>query len=189
MTKICNTPRGRTKDAAGIDDYPAKVSVVAGAVVMSMIGSRSSRLRAAWGVWMVCVVGLCAMAAGVPATADTVVATVPVGNGPVAVAVTPDGGRAYVTNGSDKSVSVIDTATDTVVDTVPVGAFPAGVAITPDGARTYVTNGSDKSVSVIEIATDTVLATVPVGAFPARWPSPRTGPASTSPTTSTARCR
>ncbi|WP_245814000.1 YncE family protein [Rhodococcus marinonascens] len=69
---------------------------------------------------------------------------------PVGVAVTtPDGSHAYVTNGSDDSVSVIETAGNTVVDTVPVGDAPVGVAITPDGSHAYVANGADDSVSVI----------------------------------------
>jgi YVTN family beta-propeller protein len=57
---------------------------------------------------------------------NTVVATVPVGNAPTAVAVTPDGTKAYVTNYGSASVSVIKTATvafdpaNTMVKTVPV---------------------------------------------------------------------
>jgi DNA-binding beta-propeller fold protein YncE len=39
-----------------------------------------------------------------------VVATVPVGIRPFAVAVTPDGKHAYVTNADSTNVSVIDTA-------------------------------------------------------------------------------
>ncbi len=35
------------------------------------------------------------------------------GDGPVAVAVNPDGTRAYVTNRTSNTVSVIDTAADT----------------------------------------------------------------------------
>ncbi|MBA3956681.1 MAG: hypothetical protein H0X58_08475, partial [Acidimicrobiia bacterium] len=62
---------------------------------------------------------------------DTVVATVDVGDGPVGVAITPDGARAYVANFNSDDVSVIDTATNTVVATVDVGDGPQGVAITP----------------------------------------------------------
>ena len=51
---------------------------------------------------------------------NTVVATVPVGSNPVAVAVTPDGAFAYVTNANDSTVLVIDSTTNTVVATVPV---------------------------------------------------------------------
>src|SRR5215831_4391865 len=66
---------------------------------------------------------------------NTVVATVPVGGGPVGVAITPDGTHAYVAHRSfpapPGAVSVIDTATNTRVADVRVGVGPVGVAITP----------------------------------------------------------
>ena len=66
---------------------------------------------------------------------NTVVATVTVGVGPVAVAVTPDGTHVYVTDARSNTVSVIRTATNTVVATVLVGTEPFGVAVTPDGTK------------------------------------------------------
>ncbi len=97
---------------------------------------------------------------------NAVVATVPVGGAPIAVAITPNAAFAYVTNLSTDNVSVINTSTNTVVATVPVGDGPQGVAITPDGAFAYVTNSGSNSVSVINTSTNTVVATVPVGNFP-----------------------
>jgi YVTN family beta-propeller protein len=97
---------------------------------------------------------------------NAVVATVPVGGAPIAVAITPNAAFAYVTNLSTDKVSVINTSTNTVVATVPVGDGPQGVAITPDGALAYVTNSGSNSVSVINTSTNTVVATVPVGNFP-----------------------
>src|SRR5438445_13156691 len=70
--------------------------------------------------------------------------------------------RAYVTNGGDNTVSVIDTATNTVVATIPVGVVPYGVAITPDGTRAYVTEGGERG-SVVDVKTNAVVATHPVG--------------------------
>src|SRR5215211_5229812 len=86
---------------------------------------------------------------------NTVVATVPVGSTPAAVAVTPDGTFAYVIH-FNSTVSVIDSATNTVVATVPVGSGSRAIAITPDGALAYITNASDGTVSVIDTATNTV---------------------------------
>jgi YVTN family beta-propeller protein len=82
-----------------------------------------------------------------------------VGAAPSAIAITPDGARAYVTNFfNDDDVSVIDTATNTNLGAdVGVGAAPIAIAITPDGARAYVANAGDNDVSVIDTATNTNL--------------------------------
>jgi YVTN family beta-propeller protein len=62
---------------------------------------------------------------------NTVIAIIPVGVGPIGIAITPDGTRAYVTNEVSNTVSVIDTASNTVGETIPVGVHPVAVAITP----------------------------------------------------------
>ena len=49
-------------------------------------------------------------------SANTVIATIPVGDGPQRVAFSPDGSRAYVTNHLEGSVSVINTFTSTEID-------------------------------------------------------------------------
>jgi YVTN family beta-propeller protein len=55
-------------------------------------------------------------------TTNTSVATIPVGNGPSTIAVTPDGAHVYVVNVFDSTVSVIATGTNTVVGSpIPVG--------------------------------------------------------------------
>jgi YVTN family beta-propeller protein len=83
---------------------------------------------------------------------NKVTATIPVGRGPVGVAVTRNGSKVYVTNANEPdigTVSVIDTATNTVTATIFVGS-PAGVAVTPDGSKVYVTNDGDDTVSVVD---------------------------------------
>ena len=94
-------------------------------------------------------------------TATNSVTTVPVGSGPSAVAVTPNGRFAYVVNTLGNNVSVISAASNTVVATVPVGSFPQGIAMRPDGFA-YVTNFSSSNISVIDTATNTVVATIPI---------------------------
>jgi gliding motility-associated-like protein len=110
---------------------------------------------------------------------NAVVATIPVGNGPLDVAVSPDGTRAYVTNYNDATVSVINTATNMVIATVVVGVGeknntkgdePGAIVVSPDGSHVYVFNayGSNPSgasfyVSVINTSTNTVANTVGVG--------------------------
>jgi len=89
----------------------------------------------------------------------SIMATVPVGNNPVGLAIAPDGAFAYIANYLSNSVSVISTATNTVVNTIAVGAAPITVAITPNGASAYVPNDGSNNVSVIDTASNTVTAT------------------------------
>jgi uncharacterized repeat protein (TIGR01451 family) len=103
---------------------------------------------------------------------NTVTATVPVGNTPSGVAVTPDGAFVYVTNQFGDNVSVIDTSTNTVTAIVPVGDRPFGVAVTPNGALVYVANQGNvdsDTVSVIDTSTNMVVDTVTVGSGPAAF--------------------
>jgi len=78
---------------------------------------------------------------------NTVVATIPVGFHPFAVAVTPDGTRAYVTIcradlcNDPGSVLVINTATNQVVgNPVDVGYFPYAAVLSQDQSKLYVSN-------------------------------------------------
>ncbi len=98
---------------------------------------------------------------------NTVVgAPIPVGNSPEGIAITPSDQRAYVANGADGTVSVINTISNTVVATVTVGTVPTRVAITPNGNSVYVVNTGSDNVSVINTATNTVVATITVGDTP-----------------------
>jgi YVTN family beta-propeller protein len=71
------------------------------------------------------------------ATNQVVGSPIPVGNGPIGVAVTPDGSRVYVANNGSNTVSVIDTTKipPAVVATVGVGVLPVAfgkfIASTP----------------------------------------------------------
>lgn len=62
---------------------------------------------------------------------NTVIASIPVDDGPLGVAITPDGAIAYVTNVRGDYVSLIDCATNTLIG-VPIGVdrSPIAVAIT-----------------------------------------------------------
>ena len=101
------------------------------------------------------------------AHADTVLApSIPVGNTPFGVAITPNGQYAYITNWGSGTVTVIETATNTVADTITVGARPEGLVIAPDGKHVYVNDNGDGSVSVIDTATNAVVDTWAVGHSP-----------------------
>lgn len=86
-------------------------------------------------------------------------APIAVGNSPEEVAVTPDGARALVVNGSTSgAVTIVSLTTKQVTSTVAVGASPNGIAIRPDGAQAVVTNGN--SLSVLNLTTNAVSQTI-----------------------------
>jgi YVTN family beta-propeller protein len=60
---------------------------------------------------------------------DSVTTSLPVGQRPWGIALTPDGRKLYSANGPSNDVSVVDTDRMTVVKKVPVGKLPWGVAI------------------------------------------------------------
>jgi YVTN family beta-propeller protein len=97
---------------------------------------------------------------------DAVTATIPVGNGPLAVAISPDGKKAYVANYQSDTISVIDTATNTVTSTVTVGDNPYGIAVSPDGTRLYVAKMNSDAISVIDTTTNAIIATVKLDGSP-----------------------
>jgi len=104
--------------------------------------------------------------------AQSVTATVPVGNVPGAVAVNPVTNKIYVVNegfsfnSNPGSVTVIDGASDNTTN-VAVGRNPVDVAVNPVTNKIYVTNlGNDSfpgSLTVIDGATNTT-TTVGIGA-------------------------
>jgi YVTN family beta-propeller protein len=58
---------------------------------------------------------------------------------PTAIAITPDGKRAYVTSMAPGLVSVIDTRTRRpAAQPIEIGPFPIALAVTPDGSYVYV---------------------------------------------------
>ncbi|WP_445165919.1 VCBS domain-containing protein [Mycolicibacterium sp. Dal123E01] len=95
----------------------------------------------------------------VPILSSAVVATIPVGHGSATLALSANGATLYVVNTSDKTVSVIDTATKAVVATIGVGSTPFQIALAPNGFA-YVTTSDDNWVTVIDTATNTVKATI-----------------------------
>ncbi len=87
-----------------------------------------------------------------------VTAIVPVGRFPDAVALSPDGTRAYVANLSDGTLSIVNTATSQVIKTVKVGRDPDGVLQV--GSAVYVTNFMSGTISVVDPSSGVVTGTI-----------------------------
>ena len=96
----------------------------------------------------------------------TVVATVPTGSGPSAVAINSYRNKIYVANSRSNNVTVIDRATNKPIDTVDVGRSPAYVAVNPWRDKIYVTNHSSNTVTVIDGSSNAVDTTLNVGTGP-----------------------
>ena len=109
---------------------------------------------------------------------NTVTATIPVGSGPTAVAVSPDGSLAYVTNIGDGTVSVISIGAITSPPTPwrPIGSAPPhGLASAPTAEPAAARQqGVTVTVVGIDTATDAVTHVVP-------WAAARTGGGLTPP--------
>lgn len=94
---------------------------------------------------------------------------IPVGQEPQAIAITPDGLHAYVTNFADGTVSILNLTSDTVEgDPIQVGDGPDGVAVSPDGMKVVVVNFNSRNASVIDTSTNTVTKTIEVGLLPVK---------------------
>jgi YVTN family beta-propeller protein len=118
---------------------------------------RSARRPA--GVLAITVVLVVGVSLSPAISADTVIATVPVGDSPVAVGVNPVSHHVYVANYYGDSVTVIDGESDTVTATIsmPVGAsvaIPDAVVVDAlaEPAYAYVANYWSQKLAVIDEA-------------------------------------
>ena len=126
----------------------------------------------------------------VDAESSQVVSSVPVGDGPRYVAVTPDGRKAYVSNqwsndisivlngaedtayllGRSAEVIVVDMTRGEVVARIPFAGGPIhvsrGLALTPDESKLFVSDYYSQTVAVIDTFTKGLAARVPVANLP-----------------------
>ncbi|HEY1767539.1 MAG TPA: hypothetical protein VGG26_07780 [Terracidiphilus sp.] len=94
----------------------------------------------------------------------------PVGQNPVAVAVSPTRNEVYVVNcgapGGSGSVSVIDAEQNAVVATIPVGQRPVSIDVDSGGRLAYVADSASNAVSVIDLRARTEIARIGTGEEP-----------------------
>ena len=91
--------------------------------------------------------------------------TIPMGMMPAELTFSSNGAKAYVANGDDDNVIVIDVATKAVTATIAVGDNPVGAWTGSDG-RMYVDNEDGQTISVINVAGDSVQQTIALGFMP-----------------------
>lgn len=99
--------------------------------------------------------------------------TLPLATAPVALAVSPDGSRLYVTtfernvssrSGGQGELHILDALTlQPPGDVIIVGNEPEGIALSADGKRAVVLNSGDNTLSVINTTTRATVATLDIG--------------------------
>jgi YVTN family beta-propeller protein len=107
--------------------------------------------------------------------AEKVVATIPVGRSPSALALDiGTTGDLFVANTGSASVTVIDPQTQRALATVPVGQQPTGLAVAGAGsgiantsdAEVYVANSGSDTISVLSATRRATIATIPAPGGP-----------------------
>ncbi len=97
---------------------------------------------------------------------NAVIDGIPAGEGPIGVAVSPDGLLIYVASQNAHSMIAIDALTDTVIGTLALASDPFGLAVTPDGSQIYVALSGIDAIAVVDAQSLTVLDTIEVGMTP-----------------------
>lgn len=88
-----------------------------------------------------------------------------VGMEPAEVTFSANGTKAYVANGGDDNVTVINPVTKEKITTITVGDNPVAAWVGQDN-RMYVDNEDGQSVSVIDVTTNAVTQTINLGFMP-----------------------
>jgi YVTN family beta-propeller protein len=95
-------------------------------------------------------------------TTDAITATIPIGQTPQGIAISPTGSLAYAANFDDNDVSVIDTATNTVTGTIHTGMSPSNIAFNAAGTVAWVANLNDSDVVAIDTGTGIITTSTSV---------------------------
>ncbi|HEV3091560.1 MAG TPA: DUF4440 domain-containing protein [Candidatus Cybelea sp.] len=83
------------------------------------------------------------------------------------IALAPELGKGFTSNGADGSVTVFDLSTLTTIATIQTGAKnPDGIAYDPASSRVFTFNGGSNDATVIDARTNAVVATIPLGGRP-----------------------
>lgn len=97
---------------------------------------------------------------------------IPVGRHPESMALARDGGRLFVLNANDDTISVIDTSRNDVTRVVDLplqaafGAAPSAIAVSPVDGRIYVAEGGDNRVLLLDGDSYAAVGEIQTGWYP-----------------------
>jgi len=97
---------------------------------------------------------------------EKVVGEIPNTDGVHGIALAPDLGRGFTSNGRAGSVTIFDLKTLAVIGTVPAGKNPDAIVYDSASKRVFAMNGRGSDSTVIDGATGKVLATIPLAGKP-----------------------
>jgi YVTN family beta-propeller protein len=82
------------------------------------------------------------------------------------IAIAPEVGRGFVTEGKADAVKVFDSKTLAVIASIPVGAKPDAIAYDRGTRKVVALNGEGRSASVIDVGAGVVFGTIPLPGAP-----------------------
>ena len=82
------------------------------------------------------------------------------------IAIAPDLGRGFTSNGRDNSVTIFDSKTLAFIAKTPVGMNPDAILYEPSTKRVFTFNGNSKDATVLDAKDGKVVATIPLGGKP-----------------------
>ena len=98
--------------------------------------------------------------------ANKVVGDIPDTPGVHGIAIAPELGRGFISNGRGNSVTMFDLKTLKSAGTVPTGENPDDITYDKGSGRVFVFNGRSKSATVIDAKTGKAVATIPLPGKP-----------------------
>lgn len=94
------------------------------------------------------------------------VGSIPKTPGVHGIAIAPEHGKGFVSNGQSNSVTVFDLKTLKTIVEVPTGQKPDAIIYDPATSRVFAFNGGGNSATAIDAATNKVAGTVDLGGGP-----------------------
>ncbi len=96
----------------------------------------------------------------------SVVGSIPNTPGVHGIAIAPEAGRGFVSNGKASSVTIFDLKTLKPISDVAVGAKPDAIIYDPATSRVFAFNGDGKSATAIDASSGKVAGTIDLGGGP-----------------------
>ena len=97
---------------------------------------------------------------------DSIIGKIPDTPGVHGIAIAPDLGRGFVSNGQSSTVTVFDLKTLKTLGQVPAGKKPDAIIFDPATSRVFAFNGGSNSATAINAANSKAVGTVDLGGGP-----------------------